>query len=125
MAGNMNARPIAAVLVLLLALSPAAAKAHAMLLKSEPAVGNTVSPAPAQLTLHFSEGVEPSFSTVEVTDSTGARMDKPPPRTAPDDNETLIISLKPLSPGEYDVRWHATSVDTHKTQGHFTFRVGP
>ena len=37
----------------------------------------------------------------------------------------LMVKLKPLSPGIYSVAWHVTSVDTHKTEGHFTFTVKP
>jgi methionine-rich copper-binding protein CopC len=29
-----------------------------------------------------------------------------------------------LSPGTYRVHWHVLSVDTHKTEGSFSFRVG-
>jgi methionine-rich copper-binding protein CopC len=29
-----------------------------------------------------------------------------------------------LPPGSYKVQWHALSVDTHTTQGAFSFRVG-
>jgi copper resistance protein C len=36
----------------------------------------------------------------------------------------MRVGLKSLSPGTYRVRWHALSVDTHKTEGSFTFRVG-
>ncbi len=109
-------------LLLLALLAPAHAFAHAQLLKADPAVGATV-PPPSQLTLHFSEGVEPAFTTVAVTSSAGARVDAGAPHTAPDDNKTLLIGLKPLPPGDYHVEWHATSVDTHKTQGAFGFTV--
>jgi copper resistance protein C len=36
----------------------------------------------------------------------------------------MRIGLKSLSQGTYRVRWHALSVDTHTTQGSFTFHVG-
>jgi methionine-rich copper-binding protein CopC len=36
----------------------------------------------------------------------------------------LHVALKPLSPGTYKVIWRVLSVDTHRTQGDFTFRVG-
>ena len=34
------------------------------------------------------------------------------------------VGLKPLAAGTYRVHWHVLSVDTHTTQGSFTFRVG-
>jgi len=112
-------------LALLLALlAPLPAFAHAQLLKAEPAVGAVVASAPTQLILHFSEGVEPAFTTVAVTSASGARMDDGAPHTAAHDNKTLLIGLKPLPSGDYRVEWHATSVDTHKTQGAFGFTVG-
>jgi len=37
----------------------------------------------------------------------------------------LKVPLKPLPPGTYTVDWHALSVDTHTTQGHFTFEIKP
>jgi methionine-rich copper-binding protein CopC len=36
----------------------------------------------------------------------------------------MRIGLKSLSQGTYRVRWQALSVDTHKTEGSFTFTVG-
>ena len=37
----------------------------------------------------------------------------------------LSVSLPKLPPGKYTVIWHVTSVDTHKTEGRFNFRVSP
>jgi copper resistance protein C len=64
------------------------------------------------------------FSTVHVTDANGARVDEGKP-TPQDDGRVLLITLKSLPPGVYSVEWHVTSVDTHKTEGHFTFTVKP
>jgi copper resistance protein C len=113
------------ILLLAALATPISAWAHAMLLKSEPAVGSSVSPAPQNLTMHFSEGVEPLFTTVAVTDANGVRVDTGKVATAPDDNKTLLVPLRALPPGAYNVEWHATSVDTHKTNGKFVFNVSP
>jgi hypothetical protein len=109
----------------LLAALASPALAHALLRKAVPGVGATVHTAPTTVTLLFSEGVEPSFCAVAVTDAAGARVDTGDPRTAPGDQKTLIVALKPLPAGTYTVEWHATSVDTHKTEGKFTFTVAP
>jgi methionine-rich copper-binding protein CopC len=106
-------------------LWPGLAIAHAQLQKADPPVGSTVPAAPHQLTLHFSEGVEPRFSTVAVTDASGAAVDAHDVHTAPGDQQALIVGLRSLPPGIYTVVWHATSVDTHKTEGRFTFTVAP
>lgn len=114
-------------LVILLCLVGAAqpAWAHAMLEKAVPAVGSTVKAAPKELTLTFSEGVEPAFTTVEVTDAGGKRVDSGKPQAAPNDRRVLTVALQPLGPGQYTVVWHALSVDTHRTEGRFTFSVAP
>jgi methionine-rich copper-binding protein CopC len=36
----------------------------------------------------------------------------------------MRVGLKSLSQGTYRVRRQALSVDTHKTEGNFTFHVG-
>jgi copper resistance protein C len=111
--------------LLLLGASASPAFAHALLRKAIPGVGTTVHAAPATVTLLFSEGVEASFSSIAVTDAAGARFDSGAPQTAPGDEKTLSVALKPLAAGTYTVEWHATSVDTHKTEGKFTFTVAP
>ncbi|MEA2727937.1 MAG: copper resistance protein [Acetobacteraceae bacterium] len=99
-----------------------AAFAHAFLDRASPAVGSEVSGSPPRLDLTYTEPVEPLFSTVEVTDANGARVDEGRPATQ-DDGRVLSVKLKTLPPGVYAVTWHVTSVDTHKTEGHFTFTV--
>ena len=37
----------------------------------------------------------------------------------------LRVPLKAMPPGTYKVIWRVLSVDTHRAQGDFTFRVGP
>lgn len=114
-----------AIAVLLLAGLAGPAFAHALLRKAVPGVGSTVLTAPTSVTLTFSEGVEPSFCTVEVRDGAGARVDLGDVALAGSDQKTISVKLKPLAAGTYSVVWHATSVDTHKTDGKFVFTVGP
>jgi len=73
------------------------ARAHAFLDHAIPAVGSSVPASPAVVTLWFTQDLEPAFSDVTV---------------------------KPLPPGTYTVSWHVVSVDTHPTEGTFTFEVG-
>lgn len=99
--------------------------AHALLRSADPAVGGTVSSPPGDLKLTFSETVEPAFCRVEVTDAAGRRVDAGAPRRDPTDGKRLLVALKPLAPGVYSVTWHATSTDTHRTEGHYRFTVVP
>jgi copper resistance protein C len=110
---------------LVFALSATAALAHAQLEKAIPAVGGTVAP-PSEIRLKFSEGVEPRFSGVTLTSEGGAAVSLGRPSVDPADNSMLTTKIeKPLLPGVYTVTWRAVSVDTHRTQGSFTFTVRP
>jgi methionine-rich copper-binding protein CopC len=102
--------------------SAAAAHAHAQLESANPRVGSVVSAAPSVLTLNFSEGVEPAFSSVQVTDSFGRRVDAGRPRV---NGRQVQVPLRPSGPGQYNVRWRVLSVDTHTTEGSFGFEVRP
>jgi hypothetical protein len=96
------------------------AEAHARLDSANPPVGSTVSASPGQVTLHFTEGLEPKFSGAQVHNASGARVDT----GSSVSGSTMRVGVKSLGPGAYTVQWHALSVDTHKTQGSFTFHVG-
>lgn len=106
------------------ALAAGQASAHAFLQTATPAVGSTVQASPPEVAITFTEGVEPRFSTIAVQDGSGASVTTGPMHLAGGDTH-LAVSLKPLSPGTYKVSWHATAVDTHKTQGSFQFTVQP
>jgi methionine-rich copper-binding protein CopC len=114
-------------LVLLLATmiiaigSPAAVHAHAMLDHAEPRVGNTVPTAPREVKLWFTQKLEQAFSSVEVTDGSGQRVDTGKARI---DGNEMAVSLRALGPGTYRVNWRVHSGDTHSTDGNFTFTVG-
>lgn len=110
---------------LTLGLSPAA-MAHAVLVKAVPPVGGTVSASPSDIKITFSEGVEPRFSKVAVTSADGHSVETGAASVDPSNPAILIVPLKTaLQPGSYKVMWHAVSVDTHATQGNFSFTVKP
>jgi len=107
-----------------LLLSPLPAFAHAHLEHASPSVGSTVLPAPKEIVIWFSEALEPKFSGIEERDASGAAMQDGPVTLGEDNSAELHVPLKPLPPGAYTVMWHVLSVDTHRTQGNFSFTVG-
>ena len=113
----------AGLLAAMAAADPACA--HAQLRQADPAVGSTLHSAPTQVTLTFSEALEPRFSTIVVQNQIGAPVDRHDLHVAGDDAHHVAIGLVPLAAGTYSVVWHATSVDTHKTEGSFTFTIAP
>ena len=102
-----------------------AADAHAFLEQAMPPVGGAVPTAPKEIRLTFSEGVEPRFSGIELAISDGRSIATAPAATPPEDDKQLVLVVPPLAPGRYRVRWHVVSVDTHRTEGEYTFTVGP
>jgi copper resistance protein C len=97
--------------------------AHAMLERASPLVGSEVPAAPHEIALTFTEGVEPLFSTIELRDAHGTALATGKVRTEQGNSRRLVIDLPALGSGTYTVIWHATSVDTHKTEGSFQFIV--
>lgn len=106
-----------------LIVAPAAVRAHAFLDHSDPAVGSTVPTSPAEMHLWFTQELEPAFSWVTVTDKSGATVNDGPATVNPSNKQEFDVKLKPLHAGTYTVKWHALSVDTHTTEGDYTFQV--
>ena len=115
----------AAVLAGAVTLGAPTVQAHAFLDHASPAVGSTVPTPPEAVTMWFTQELEPAFTTATVTDVSGNTVDTGPAQVDPKDPTELRVALKKLSPGTYTVSWHALSVDTHTTTGHFTFEVKP
>jgi copper resistance protein C len=101
------------------------ASAHAFLDHSNPPVGGTVSVTPKEIRLFFSEAIEPLFSRISLT-ATGARPIKTGTAVVdPADHTQFVLPVPLLAPGRYKVTWHVVSVDTHPTEGDFTFEIKP
>jgi methionine-rich copper-binding protein CopC len=109
------------IIPLLLFLATGEARAHALLDHAEPRVGNKVATAPREVTLWFTQKLESAFSTITVTNSAGQRVDTGKTRVS---GSQMSVSLRPAGAGTYHVTWHVLSVDTHTTDGNFTFQVG-
>ena len=115
---------VSAVAVAALAL-PAAAWAHAALLRTVPSPSGTVDTPPKEVRLTYSEAVEPRFAIVSVTDVNANHETAGPPRRSATDPDTLVVPLKKIGQGWYLVYWRVISVDGHPVRGAFTFAVGP
>ena len=113
---------IAVIGVILLACS--IVSAHAMAEKSEPKVGSTVSKAPTEVRIWFTEEIEPLFSRIQVYGPDGKEVDKGDSHVDVKEKKLLIVSLNAqLGAGTYRVHWQVVSVDTHRTHDEFKFVV--
>lgn len=117
-------KPIRIFLALVAAVVNAAAYAHTFLDHADPKVGSVVAVAPDELRIWFTQDLEPAFSTAEVLDARGKRADTGHVEVDPKERTLLRVALGKLPPGTYTVNWRVVSLDTHPTEGHFTFRVG-
>jgi copper transport protein len=105
---------------------PAAASAHAYLIKTVPAASGVLDAAPPNVQLTYDEAVEPRFAIVSVTNAGGRQETTGPAERSPANPDTLVVPLRPhLAEGWYLVYWRAISVDGHPVQGAFTYAVGP
>jgi copper resistance protein C len=98
----------------------APALAHASLTHASPSAGSTMSAAPHEVMLTFTDSLEAAFSKVAVTDASGVEVSQGKAQVSAN---TMRIGLKPLNAGVYNVNWRAISTDTHKTEGSFTFQI--
>lgn len=116
--------PFFALLLAAAGLSMQQAQAHAHLKSQYPAAGADVTAAPQALTLNFSEGIEPGFSGLTLTGPGNTAIATGQLKTDPANPAQVVVPIKqPLTPGSYQVQWHALSVDGHKTQGDYRFNV--
>jgi len=99
----------------------AIAHAHAYLDHASPRVGSTVATAPSEVRLWFTQALEPRFSGAQLQSSAGAVVATGGVDSA--NPNQMVIKVNALPPGRYKVTWHVLSVDTHRTQGGFSFEV--
>ncbi|WP_353142829.1 CopC domain-containing protein YobA [Enterobacter sp.] len=121
--GFSASRAVCALVFLTSTMMTSSALAHAHLKHPIPAADSVIS-APQALTLHFSEGIEPGFSGVVVTDAQ-KQVIKTGTATRDEKNKAqLTVPLEQtLTSGTYQVDWHVVSVDGHKTKGSYHFSV--
>src|SRR5262245_30493898 len=111
------------VLAALICAGPRLVEAHAYLDRASPRVGNTVTPAPREVVLWFTEKLEPAFSSIEVRNEQGASVTASKP-TVVGNRTQMRVSLKSLPPGIQGllariIRRHAS----HRGQFHLSRRT--
>jgi methionine-rich copper-binding protein CopC len=117
--GRLLALAAAVALVLLL---PARAAAHAELLETTPADGETVAGTPEELSASFNEPLETEGSTFSIRNAAGERLAVG--RIDPADRTRLVIDPVPeLAPGTYEMRWQAATADGHIENDTWSFTV--
>jgi copper transport protein len=101
------------------------ADAHALLTRSDPGDGASLSSSPSAVTLAFSEAPDPALSHIDVLDTSGTAHESDDPRSVPGDPLRLRVAVERLGTGVYTVSWRVVSkVDGHLTAGAYAFGLG-
>ena len=113
-------RLIAAATLTLVYVAPAFC--HSFPVEENPAAGQTVPSPPGGVSIKYDAQIEQLFAKLEVLDADGKNVAGEP--VVSSDGYILSVKLPALKPGSYTVKWGVVCVDTHHTQGSYSFTVG-
>ncbi len=99
-----------------------AAWAHSFPEQETPSAGQKVASPPSEVVIKFDAPIEKLFAKLEVTGADGANQAIGAPQVS-DDGIRLSVKVPLLKPGDYQVKWAVVCIDTHHTQGSYTFTV--
>lgn len=98
------------------------ALAHSFPDRTLPSAASILTEPPSQVEVHFDNPFQPSHSRVRVLNENGDEMSAGNAAVSAD-HRTITVPLKPLSAGQYFVKWSALSPDGDRTMGAFSFTV--
>jgi methionine-rich copper-binding protein CopC len=113
-------RPATALAALILTVAPAFAHSHPKVMLPEK---DAIVSAPKEVSVIFTEALEPKFSSLTLVDDKGTVVSKAPSVLDPADAKHLTLPLPTLAPGLYHVKWTTSATDGHKMSGDYTFTV--
>ncbi len=111
---------LAKIILLSAALLPAAARAHAILVDSAPAVHGSLGAGHEAMTLRFNSRIDRDRSRLTLIGPDSSQVRLPIGADGPPD---VLNAAADLSPGAYTVRWQVLAVDGHITRGDVPFTV--
>ena len=98
------------------------ASAHSFPESQTPSAGQKLASAPAEVTINFDAPIEKLFAKLEVTGADGRDEAAGAPQIS-DDGRHMSVKVASLKPGDYTVKWAVVGIDTHHTQGSYTFSI--
>ncbi|MGC5663339.1 copper resistance CopC family protein [Micromonospora sp. WMMD723] len=118
-AGRFVAVLLAGVLTLIVAATPA--RGHNGLRSASPARDATLTRAPTEITLEFMARLDPTLTTIVLTDGTKRRVPTGDPVVSGATGNVRVTA--PLPNGTYTVAYRVVSADGHPVQGSYPFTV--
>ena len=106
--------------------APGPLLAHAELVRSNPLPNSSLVEAPAQVSIIFSEPIDPGNGSIELLDAQLRSVENVGPLRVAEENAVASVELPALEAGIYTVSYQVfSSVDGHASQGQFAFAVDP
>jgi len=106
-----------------LAASAVPVSAHSFPESEAPAAGQTLTEPPSEVKIKYDAPIEKLFAQLAVIDASGHNLAQGAPAVS-DDGYILTVKLPRLKPGNYLVKWRVVGIDTHHTEGSYSFSVG-
>ncbi|QSB05482.1 copper resistance CopC family protein [Natronoglycomyces albus] len=100
--------------------SSSSAFAHAVMTGADPADGDTLDQAPADITVEFSEELDGPSTEIAVSDPEGTVLDLEEPTF---EGNSFTQPLMYNEPGEYTLAYRILSQDGHRVEDTITFEV--
>ncbi|RLP91279.1 copper resistance CopC family protein [Micromonospora sp. CV4] len=116
---RLGAAVLAVVVALLVTASPA--WAHNTLRSAAPVQESTVSSAPTEIVLEFAERLDPTFTTIVLTDAAKRKVPTGDPVVSGARGSVQVTEALPN--GTYTVAYRVVSTDGHPVQGSYPFTV--
>ncbi|WP_422292734.1 copper resistance CopC family protein [Candidatus Binatus sp.] len=112
----------AAALLAIVVSSPIMSWAHSFPDKETPSAGQKIASPPSEVVIDFDAPIEKLFAKLEVTGADGKNEAAGAPQVS-EDGRQLSVKVGALKPGDYTVKWAVVCIDTHHTEGSYTFSV--
>jgi copper transport protein len=104
---------------------PTLSSAHAYIIKSFPVDNQNLHQPPQNVSIEFSEEIQPSFHFMQVIDQNGKRVDQGNEHIESNNPKILKTNVKPNLPvGIYTIKWKIVSADGHPVDGVIPFQIG-
>lgn len=99
--------------------------AHAIVVRRSPAEGGIAAANIGKVDVWYDAGIRDSLAALAVVSEGGERVDKRNAAIDSADPAHVSVSVNPLAPGKYTVRYRALSADGHLVSGAWEFQVAP